>query len=58
MTSAGPFLFSPISELYGRQVAYLTSQTSFIFFCLGAAFSQKYVTRRVQDMEALADDGA
>ncbi|KAL7419716.1 hypothetical protein Q5752_005632 [Cryptotrichosporon argae] len=36
----GPFLFAPISELYGRQVAYITSETIFILFCLGTALSQ------------------
>ncbi|WOO79547.1 MFS transporter prlG [Vanrija pseudolonga] len=34
---SGPFLFAPISELYGRQVAYHTSQTFFVIFCIGTA---------------------
>ncbi|WVQ78742.1 hypothetical protein IAT38_000829 [Cryptococcus sp. DSM 104549] len=34
----GPFLFAPISELYGRQTAYVISQLIFVFFFLGNAF--------------------
>lgn len=35
----GPFLFAPISELYGRQTAYLTSLVPYFFFSLGSALS-------------------
>lgn len=38
---AGPFLFAPISELYGRQVAYLISQFCYFVFCIGTAVCQK-----------------
>lgn len=41
--SAGPFLFAPIAELYGRQIAYHTSQLMFILFCVGCALAPKYV---------------
>jgi DHA1 family multidrug resistance protein-like MFS transporter len=36
-------LFAPISELYGRQVAYHVSQVCFVVFCIGTAVSQKSV---------------
>ncbi|RXK41266.1 hypothetical protein M231_01416 [Tremella mesenterica] len=36
---AGPFIFAPISELYGRQTAYQISQFLYVFFCLGAALA-------------------
>jgi MFS family permease len=38
---AGPFLFAPISELYGRQMAYQTSQACYVFFCLATAVAPK-----------------
>ncbi|GFZ42665.1 hypothetical protein JCM24511_00382 [Saitozyma sp. JCM 24511] len=41
---AGPFLFAPISELYGRQVAYHVSQVCFVVFCIGTAVSQNMAT--------------
>ncbi|WVQ78741.1 hypothetical protein IAT38_000828 [Cryptococcus sp. DSM 104549] len=40
----GPFLFAPISELYGRQVAYLSSQLLYFLFALGVGFSQNMAT--------------
>jgi DHA1 family multidrug resistance protein-like MFS transporter len=40
-SSCGPFLFAPISELYGRQVAYLASLIPYVFFSLGTALSHK-----------------
>lgn len=36
---AGPFLFAPISELYGRQLSYTLSMTGFTFLNLGCAFA-------------------
>ena len=33
-----------MSELYGRQPAYLVSQVLMVFFCLGTALAQKSVT--------------
>ncbi|KAL1405713.1 hypothetical protein Q8F55_007383 [Vanrija albida] len=35
----GPFLFAPMSELYGRQPAYMLSQTLFVIFCMAAALA-------------------
>lgn len=35
----GPFIFAPISELWGRQVAYATSMLGFTAFNLGCAFA-------------------
>jgi hypothetical protein len=32
-----------MSELYGRQPAYLVSQVLMVFFCLGTALAQKSV---------------
>lgn len=40
----GPFIFAPISELYGRQTAYLISLTCYTLFCLGTALSQNMPT--------------
>lgn len=37
----GPFIFAPISELWGRQVAYLSSQFLFVLFAIGAALAPK-----------------
>lgn len=37
----GPFVFAPISELWGRQVAYLSSQFCFFLFAIGAACAPK-----------------
>lgn len=37
----GPFIFAPISELWGRQVAYLSSQFFFVIFAIGAAVAPK-----------------
>ena len=39
----GPFVFAPISELYGRQMAYLTSQGMYVLFCMGTAVSNRQV---------------
>ncbi|CAK9787121.1 putative polyamine transport-related protein [Cutaneotrichosporon oleaginosum] len=36
---AGPFLFAPISELWGRQVAYQSSQVCFTLFCMACALA-------------------
>ncbi|KAK4703134.1 hypothetical protein P7C70_g3089, partial [Phenoliferia sp. Uapishka_3] len=36
---SGPFLFAPVSELYGRQVAYTLSMIGFTFLNLGCAFA-------------------
>jgi MFS family permease len=36
----GPILSAPISEMYGRQIVYLTSPPIFMLFTLGAGFSQ------------------
>jgi MFS family permease len=33
----GPFVFAPLSELDGRQIAYQSAQSLFIAFCLGSA---------------------
>ncbi|TXT08900.1 hypothetical protein VHUM_03028 [Vanrija humicola] len=35
----GPFLFAPMSELYGRQPAYMLSQTLFVIFCMAASLA-------------------
>ncbi|WWC87768.1 uncharacterized protein L201_002660 [Kwoniella dendrophila CBS 6074] len=40
----GPFIFAPISELYGRQIAYLSSQVIYCVFFLGTGFSNNMVT--------------
>ncbi|KAK8861475.1 hypothetical protein IAR55_002296 [Kwoniella newhampshirensis] len=40
----GPFMFAPISELYGRQPAYFSSQTLYVLFFLGTGFSQNMAT--------------
>lgn len=37
----GPFIFAPMSELYGRQPAYLISQVLMVLFCLGTALAPK-----------------
>lgn len=37
----GPFVFAPISELWGRQVAYLSSQFCFFIFAIGTAVAPK-----------------
>lgn len=37
----GPFLFAPISELYGRQVAYQTAQAAYVLFCMATAVAPK-----------------
>ncbi|KAK4047042.1 hypothetical protein OIO90_006325 [Microbotryomycetes sp. JL221] len=39
---AGPFLFAPISELYGRQVAYASSMIGFFAFNLGCCFAPSF----------------
>jgi MFS family permease len=44
MCRTGPFIFAPLSELYGRQPAYLVSQVLMVFFCLGTALAPKSVT--------------
>ncbi|KAL0252407.1 hypothetical protein I308_101798 [Cryptococcus tetragattii IND107] len=36
----GPFVFAPVSELYGRQVAYVSSQIFYVLFTLGTGFTQ------------------
>ncbi|KAM0791662.1 hypothetical protein ACM66B_006098 [Microbotryomycetes sp. NB124-2] len=36
---AGPFVFAPVSELYGRQMAYATSMMGFLAFNLGCCFA-------------------
>ncbi|RSH77130.1 uncharacterized protein EHS24_003760 [Apiotrichum porosum] len=41
---AGPFLFAPISELYGRQVAYHTSQACYVPLSIGAALAPNMAT--------------
>ncbi|ORX36494.1 major facilitator superfamily domain-containing protein [Kockovaella imperatae] len=38
----GPFLYAPISELYGRQVGYLLSLFPYILFSLGCAVAQSF----------------
>jgi MFS family permease len=43
--SCGPFISAPLSELYGRQPAYLGSLLPFVFFCVAAGLSEKYVPR-------------
>ncbi|WWC60184.1 uncharacterized protein I303_102749 [Kwoniella dejecticola CBS 10117] len=40
----GPFVFAPISELYGRQIAYISSQTTYCIFFLGTGFSNNMAT--------------
>ncbi|ODN97381.1 hypothetical protein L198_03945 [Cryptococcus wingfieldii CBS 7118] len=40
----GPFVFAPISELYGRQVAYFSSQFLYVIFSLGTGFSKNMPT--------------
>ncbi|CAD6583670.1 MAG: hypothetical protein TREMPRED_003613 [Tremellales sp. Tagirdzhanova-0007] len=40
----GPFLFAPISELYGRQTAYLISLCCYSLFSIGTALSQNMVS--------------
>ncbi|WWD16614.1 hypothetical protein CI109_101042 [Kwoniella shandongensis] len=40
----GPFLFAPISELYGRQPAYFSSQTLYVIFFLATGFSRNMTT--------------
>ena len=39
--STGPFIFAPISELWGRQTAYLSSQALFIVFSAGCVAAQR-----------------
>ncbi|WVQ64792.1 uncharacterized protein L199_002961 [Kwoniella botswanensis] len=41
---AGPFIFAPISELYGRQIAYTSSQVTYCIFFLGTGFSNDMAT--------------
>ncbi|WWC68745.1 uncharacterized protein I206_102679 [Kwoniella pini CBS 10737] len=40
----GPFVFAPISELYGRQIAYISSQITYCIFFLGTGFSNNMAT--------------
>ncbi|OCF30330.1 hypothetical protein I316_08034 [Kwoniella heveanensis BCC8398] len=40
----GPFIFAPISELYGRQPAYYISQVLLCIFTLGTGFSNHMAT--------------
>lgn len=40
----GPFLFSPLSELYGRQVAYVLSSGMMVIFCAACCIPQKCVS--------------
>ncbi|WWC97077.1 hypothetical protein V866_003954 [Kwoniella sp. B9012] len=40
----GPFIFAPISELYGRQIAYTSSQVTYCIFFLGTGFSNDMAT--------------
>nr|XP_019050254.1 hypothetical protein I302_00680 [Kwoniella bestiolae CBS 10118]OCF29184.1 hypothetical protein I302_00680 [Kwoniella bestiolae CBS 10118] len=40
----GPFVFAPISELYGRQIAYISSQVTYCIFFLGTGFSNDMAT--------------
>ncbi|WVF67123.1 hypothetical protein IAT40_001868 [Kwoniella sp. CBS 6097] len=40
----GPFIFAPISELYGRQPAYFISQILLCIFTLGTGFSNHMAT--------------
>jgi len=37
----GPFLFAPLSELYGRQVAYQSAQACYVLFCMASALAPK-----------------
>lgn len=36
-------MFAPVSELYGRQIAYISSQIFYVLFTLGTGFTQRFV---------------
>ena len=43
----GPFVLAPISEMKGRQPVYVVTSLVFIFFNIGTAFSQDFITLNV-----------
>lgn len=42
-TQFGPFIFSPVAELYGRQSAYITSTLPFALFNASCLLAPKFV---------------